>query len=122
MRTHVLLVSVLLGSLASCASTKVQPLTAKSFSVSTSAAIACGQSGAAKVANHVAAVEVIKRGGDRFYFKAANSDYRLIEDSLVVQMVQPGDPEFKDAFSARDQLGPDWQQIVAKGIPNTCAG
>lgn len=86
------------------------------------AAPACGQAGAAKVANRVAAIEVIKRGGDRFYFKMANSDYRIIEDSLIVQMVSPGDEGYADSFSAREELGPKWEEIVKKGIPATCAG
>jgi len=105
-----------------CASTKIQPLTRTSFSVSTMAAPACGQAGAAKVANRVAAVEVIKRGGDRFFFKAASSDYRIIEDSLIVQMVDKGDPEYSESFSAREELGPKWQEIAAKGTPLTCSG
>lgn len=107
-------------TLAGCATTKIQPLTKNSFSVSTAAAPACGQGGAAKVANRVAAMEVIKRGGDRFYFKSSNSDYRIIEDSLVVQMVTPKDPGYSESFSAREELGANWQEIVAKGIPNTC--
>jgi hypothetical protein len=110
-------ISVLLSG---CAVTKIQPLTKTSFSVSTAAAPACGQAGASKVANRVASIEVIKRGGDRFYFKASNSDYRIIEDSLVVQMVAKGDPGYSESFSAREELGANWQEIVAKGIPNTC--
>ena len=106
--------------LSGCAVTKVQPLTKNSFAVSTAAAPACGQAGASKVANRVASTEVINRGGDRFYFKASNSDYRIIEDSLVVQMVKKGDPGYSESFSAREELGANWQEIVAKGIPNTC--
>jgi hypothetical protein len=106
--------------LTGCAVTKIQPLTTDSFVVSTAAAPACGQSGASKVANRVAALEVIKRGGDRFYFSSANSDYRIIEDSLVVKMVSPGDPNYKNSFSARQELGPNWQEIYAKGTPQTC--
>lgn len=106
--------------LSGCAVTKVQPLTKNSFSVSTAAAPACGQAGASKVANRVASIEVIKRGGDRFFFKASNSDYRIIEDSLIVQMVTKGAPGYSESFSAREELGANWQEIVAKGIPNTC--
>ncbi len=106
--------------LAGCAVTKVQPLTRNSFAVSTAAAPACGQAGASKIANRVAAIEVIKRGGDRFFFARAESDYRIIEDNLVVQMVSPGDEGYKQSFSAREELGANWQEIVAKGIPDTC--
>lgn len=108
------------GILSACAVTKVQPLTKNSFAVSTAAAPACGQAGASKVANKVAAIEVIKRGGDRFYFSHSNSDYRIIEDSLVVQMVSPGDPNYGVSFSARGELGPNWKELVTKGTPNTC--
>ena len=31
-----------------------------------------------------------------------------------------GDPQFNDSLSARQQLGPKWQEIVATGVPNTC--
>lgn len=106
--------------LANCAVTKVQPLTRTSFTVSTAAAPACGQAGAAKVANQVAAIEVIKRGGDRFYFAQSRSDYRIIEDSLIVQMVAPGEPKYEVSFSAREELGAEWKDIVEKGVPNTC--
>jgi hypothetical protein len=106
--------------LSGCAVTKVQPLTKNSFSVSTAAAPACGQAGASMVANRVASIEVIKRGGDRFFYTRAQSDYRIIEDSLIVQMVTKGDPGYSESFSAREELGADWQEIVVKGIPNTC--
>ncbi len=106
--------------LSGCAVTKVQPLTRNSFSVSTAAAPACGQAGASMVANRVASIEVIKRGGDRFFFTEAQSDYRIIEDSLIVQMVTKGDAGYPESFSAREELGPNWQEIVVKGIPNTC--
>ncbi|MBY6049512.1 hypothetical protein [Vannielia litorea] len=112
--------AILMLGLAGCAVTKVQPLTKTSFAVSTTAAPACGQSGASSVANKVASIEVIKRGGDKFYFEEARSDYRIIEDSLVVQMVGPGHPKYRIAFSAREELGPNWKEIVAKGTPNTC--
>jgi hypothetical protein len=38
------------------------------FKVATQAAPACGRSGACKVANQAAAIEVIKRAGDKFIF------------------------------------------------------
>lgn len=116
-----LLIPVLFAAtLAGCAVTKVQPLTKSSFKISTAAAPACGQNGAAEVANKVASIEVIKRGGDRFIFVASNSDYRIIEESMVVLMVDRGDSEYSESFSARELLGPNWQEVVAKGIPNTC--
>ena len=120
MSSKILVLSLFCAALSGCAVTKIQPLTTTSFSVSTAAAMACGQSGASDVANKVASIEVIKRGGDRYYIAAANSDYRIIEDSLVVQMVAPGDENYSTSFSARQELGTNWEEIVAKGTPNTC--
>ena len=123
--------------LVGCASTDVQPLTATSFMVATTAAPACGPSGARKVANQAAAIEVIKRGGDRFVFVSQNSDNRITgatrnpyvglqvqrsnEQSLVVQMISKGQQGYNNSLSARQILGPDWQTVVAEGIPTSCS-
>lgn len=122
--------------LAACATTDVQPLTATSFMVSTTAAPACGPSGARKVANQAAAIEVIKRGGDRFIFVSQNSDSRVTgatlnpyvglqvqrsnDQGLVVQMIGKGQPGYNNSLSAKQILGPDWQALVAEGVPTTC--
>ena len=122
--------------LSACAQTDIQPLSASSFKVATTAAPACGRTGARKVANQAAAIEVIKRGGDGFVivgdqtgsrvtgvgynqytgFQAYNSN----EQDLVGQMLTPGQPGFEQALSARTVLGSGWQQIVAEGTPATC--
>lgn len=122
--------------LTACASTDIQPLSATSFKVATEAAPACGRSGARKVANQAAAIEVIQRGGDRFIFIGESTDsrttgvsynqyygfqtYNSNEQGLIVQMVSKGQPGFADSLSAKQLLGADWQAIVAKGVPNTC--
>jgi hypothetical protein len=122
--------------LTACATTDIQPLSATSFKVSTDAAPACGKSGARKVANQAAAIEVIKRGGDRFIFIGENTDsrmtgvtynqysgfqsYNTYEQGLVVQMLSKGQPGYENTLSARQILGADWQTIVAEGVPNTC--
>jgi len=129
------IISAFIG-LAGCATTDVQPLTASSFMVSTTAAPACGPSGARKVANQAAAIEVIKRGGDRFIFESQNADsritganinpyaglqvYRSNDQGLVVQMINKGQPGYSNSLSARQILGPDWQALVAEGVPTTC--
>ena len=131
---YVTLTSVIL--LTACAQTDIQPLTATSFKVATEAAPACGRSGARRVANQAAAIEVINRGGDRFVYVAENTDSRVTgvnynyytgfqtynsnEQGLVVQMLLKGQPRYNDSLSARQLLGADWQEIVAKGIPDTC--
>jgi hypothetical protein len=136
MSFHKISAVVLVLSLAGCATTDIQPLSATSFKVATEAAPACGRTGARKVANQAAAIEVIRRGGDKFIFVGENTGSRVTgmsysyygglqtynsnEQGLVVQMVSKGQPGYNDALSARQILGPDWQTIVGKGIPATC--
>lgn len=132
-----LLNAALAAMLAGCAQTDIQPLTRTSFKVATSAAPACGPSGARRVANQAAAIEVINRGGDRFVFVGDQSGSRMTgmtynaytgfetynthDQAMVVQMVQKGDGNYNDALSAREILGPEWQQKVSDGIPDTCS-
>ena len=52
--------------LSSCAATNVTPISRNQFPIQTSAAPACGRTGAAKVAVRMAAVETIRRGYQRF--------------------------------------------------------
>jgi len=123
-------------ALAGCAETDIQPMTKTSFMVATEAAPACGRSGAREVANKAAAIEVIRRGGDRFIFVDGRTGSRLTgatynpyvgiqtyntnEQNLVVQMTPPGHPQRANALSARQILGPNWETAVAEGVPNTC--
>lgn len=121
-------------TLAACATTDIQPITASSFKVATEAGAACGRSGARTVANKAAAIEVIKRGGDKFIYVGEDTGsranvtynpyggfqtYHTNEQGLVVQMLKEG--QNPDALSARQLLGPDWQEQVSEGIPNTCS-
>lgn len=53
-------------ALAGCASTSVTPMSANQVMITTSAAPACGVSGAQKVAAQMAAVETLRRGFERF--------------------------------------------------------
>lgn len=134
MKPHMLALGILL---AGCAQTSIQPLTQSSFKVATEAAPACGAAGAREVAFKSAAIEVIKRGGDKFiivgdqygsrvtggqYFGyGAFQTYSNNMQDMVVQMMNPGDPNYNIALSARQALGADWREIVAKGIPQTCS-
>jgi hypothetical protein len=104
--------------------------------VATEAAPACGRTGARKVANQAAAIEVIRRGGDKFIFVSQNTGsrttgasynaytgfqtYNSNEQGLVVQMVERGDKDYGNALSARQVLGENWEEKVSKGVPNTC--
>lgn len=59
--------------LAGCAETAVTPIARNQIMLSTSAAPACGRTGAVKVANKMAAVETLRRGYQRFIIAGANS-------------------------------------------------
>jgi hypothetical protein len=44
------------------------------------------------------------------------------DQAIVVHMFRAGDPNSAESISARNFLGPDWEQRVAKGFPHTCTG
>ena len=96
----------------------------------------CGAKGTREIAFRAAAIEVIERGADRFVVVGDQSrssieggmfttygsfqTYGTNTQDMVIQIVEKGDRRFNDALSARQTLGPDWQEIVAKGSPTTC--
>ncbi|KEO61411.1 hypothetical protein [Thioclava indica] len=116
--------TVMLLLVAACAQTNIQPMAQDTFKVSTMAAPACGPNGARNVAFKTAAIEVIRRGGDKFVLigDAAQSDFWSgnHNQSMVVKLVPEGSAEARNALSARQQLGANWQEILAKGAPTTC--
>lgn len=130
--------TVLLSALilAACVETAVQPLTQSSFKIATEAEDMCGAKGTREIAFKTAAIEVIKRGGDRFIVVGDQSrstvdggfftgyggfdTYGANMQDMVIQIVGKGDPNYSNALSARQTLGPNWQEIVAKGSPDTC--
>jgi len=59
--------------LSACASSTVTPVSKNQFILSTSAAPACGASGAQKVASKMAAVETLRRGYSRYYIVGVQS-------------------------------------------------
>lgn len=71
---RVCLVVLSLAVIAGCASTSVTPISRTEFLLSTSAAPACGATGAAKVASKMAAVETLRRGFDRYMIIGAASE------------------------------------------------
>ncbi len=96
----------------------------------------CGAKGTREIAFREAAIEVIRRGADRFIVVGDQSrseltggmftNYGTFEtfgtntQDIVIQIIPKGDPRSKDALSARETLGPEWQQIVAKGSTDNC--
>ena len=107
-----------------CAQTSIQPMAKDTFKVATSAAQACGPTGARNVAFKTAEIEVIRRGGDKFVVVGDREDSSWWtgehKQDMVIKMIPDGSPEASNALSAREQLGPDWQSIVSKGAPTTC--
>lgn len=107
---------------AACAQTSVQPMARDTFKVDTQAAPACGPQGARTVAFRTAAIEVIRRGHDKFVIvkDTSQSLYGGHGQGMVVKVIPEGSPRAGNALSARTTLGPDWRQMVAEGAPQTC--
>ena len=72
---------------------------------------------------------IIKRGGDKFIFVgdesgstitgiSGGSIYSRNDQSMVVKMMTPEDPNINEALFAREILGPKWVEVVAAGIPD----
>lgn len=67
---------------AGCAETTVTPISRNQIMISTSAAPACGTSGAMKVASKMAAVETLRRGYERFILAGAGSQNNVTAVSM----------------------------------------
>lgn len=124
LRPHFLTVAAFALLVSACATTDVQQLTKTSFKVSTRGAPACGPAGTRNVAFRTAAVEVIRRGHDLFIIEGDTTGYDgwsgVNQQGMVVQLIAPNSPDAKNALSARQTLGADWQNVVQKGTPTTC--
>jgi len=124
LKFRILVTAVALTALSACAQSSIQPMSQDTFKVATTAAPACGPNGARNVAFKTAAVEVIRRGGDKFVLvgDANNSNFwsGTHDQSMVVRVVQENSREASNALSARNQLGANWQEVLAKGAPTTC--
>ena len=134
MRNHLFALSIF--ALPGCVETSVQPLTQTSFKISTEAEDMCGAKGTREIAFREAAIEVIRRGADRFIIVGDQSSsaitggmfttyggfqtYGTNTQDMVVQIVQKGEAGFNNALSARQTLGPDWQAIAAEGSADSC--
>lgn len=122
-----LLATSLVGA---CAQTSVQTLSANTFQVSATTAPACGRAGAADVTSKLAAIQVIRMGGDRYVLQnpQTGSEWggglvlpmQRAQQSVIVKVLQPGDPQYNNALSARQILGNNWAEIVNDGNPNFC--
>jgi hypothetical protein len=117
-------VILVLGA-AGCATSSIQPMAKDTFKVATNAAPACGPNGARNVAFKTASIEVIRRGGDKFIVTGDNSESDFWsgdhQQGMVIKMIPEGSAEARNALSAREQLGPEWQTMLSKGAPTTCS-
>jgi hypothetical protein len=136
MRCVILCSALALGA---CASASTVPLSQDTFRITARAAAACGAAGAERVAVKQAAVEVIKRGYDRYMILGAQSQSAVVGatpitvqrgyggvvayggdpivahgEGLVVKMFRDNDPAAANALSARATLGPNWQETASK--------
>ncbi len=112
-------------ALAGCAQSTIQPMSKDTFKVATQAAPACGPNGARNVAFKSAAVEVIRRGQDKFIVQGDSHDSDFWsgdhKQDMVIRVIPEKSPEAKNALSAREQLGDNWKEAVQKGAPTTCS-
>lgn len=84
--------------------------------------------------DRAAAIEVIKRGGDKFVYLDNQTQRKTVKIAVngritphtqiknvgTVLMVEEGQAGYDHALSARKILGPDWQNIVQKGLGLIC--
>src|SRR5262245_52787352 len=128
MRQIILFVALALGG---CASASTVPLSQDTFRITARAAPACGAAGAGRVAVKQTAVEVIKRGYDRYMIVGAQSQSSVVGttpitvqrtgygsgfvsggdpivahgEGMIVKMFRDNDPAAANALSARAMLG-----------------
>jgi hypothetical protein len=125
MKSYIFLAATI-ALLGGCASSSVQPMSNSSFQISSTTAPVCGRSAAPKIASKIAAIEVIRRGGDLFILEDAASDehaagmFARSRQAIIVRTLNDGQPGSEDALSARQVLGADWEKQVRQGRPSTC--
>jgi len=126
--------------LGGCAGASTIPLAQDTIQITARAAPICGSVGAEKLAFKQAAVETIRRGYDRFIVLNAQAGGTYAGNTpimvqnlgggtvmatggqpiiapnqgLVIKMFKDADPQGANALSARDTLGPEWQEQVKK--------
>lgn len=126
-------------ALGACASASTIPIAQDTFQITARAAPICGAVGAEQFAVKQAAVEVIRRGRDRYVILSGQGQSSVVGatpvtvqrtyggavayggdpivahgQGLVVKVIPDGDPAAANALSARQILGPNWQEISSK--------
>jgi hypothetical protein len=135
MKQHIL--SALLGAallIAGCTTSETVQTSKNTAIVQTSAAPVCGGGGAMKAGYKHAAIATINAGFDSFIITNGSSadNVRMVytgygfteagshDQAFSVRMFHQGEAGSGDAISAREVLGPKWQEIVKKGMV-TCS-
>ncbi len=109
-----------------CAAVSTIPLSQNSFQITTKASPECSAEQTQKIAFKRAAAETIKKGYDTF--QISGSEFRpqqtvnlwngsmstLANQALTVTMYKTGDPAGSNALSAREILGPKWQEELGE--------
>lgn len=119
-----------------CASVSTIPLSKDSFQITSNTIYGCGIDGAQRVAYKQAAAETIRRGYDSFLILDTDRDSRVDGASsfyggasfshqhsqgLKVKMFKEGDPTAGAAISARETLGPKWEEAIKPDTSYSCA-
>ncbi|MYF08594.1 MAG: hypothetical protein F4233_12045 [Rhodospirillaceae bacterium] len=122
-----LLAAGLAGLLLGCAKTSVVPLSANEVRIVVDADDECGATGAQEVALERAAIEVLRRGYDRFVVVSVDGRstatsifgaYGLFgvasthHNAARIQMFRNGEGGFEKAIDARKILGNEWQKKI----------
>lgn len=160
-----LLAVAVLATLCGCAKSATMPLSIDTMRITTTAAPACGATGAQNVAFRRAAIETINHGYDKFIVVGGDAENHVgvvgytpvtaqttgtatavgygnmataqgqstttysggqpiiggtHDQGLIVKMFKDGDPAGANALSAREQLGPKWQEAVKESASTTC--
>lgn len=107
------------------------------------AAPICEFSDADRFAEQLASIETIKRGFDGYIVRKSyrgeglriryspverrfretarsTSPSRMKIHAMYVQLVKADQPGMSDAIDAREQLGPEWESRVSRGIESNC--
>jgi hypothetical protein len=110
-------------------------LSKDSFQITATGVQACSAAGAEKVAFQQAAAETIRKGYDNFMIVGGDRQSQLETASiyggsasyghrhsrgLTVKMFKEGDPGCEQAISARETLGPKWQEALKPETSYAC--
>lgn len=116
----ILIASACASYLAACATASVIQVAQDSLIVQIKAGADCGPHAALQLAQKQAAIETIRAGFDRYIVVGSDSHGgrgELQGQTLTIKLFKESDKGSENALSAREVLGPNWQeQIKAKDV------